>query len=248
MTHRPDKTRLQAVWQIKSGLATGLNLIALYPCAFLLGFSLNHSRGCIAENGGLTRDHHRGSFLAILAFMLGLLVVACERPSSPAPTTRPAAPMICVVSGLGTPQLGDVATMLRVKFPNAETVDFATAPRNAYRTDLAGYVLSNPHSRLVLIGHSYGASKVAATWGSVGNVDLAVMLDPVKEVGQSSFVVPPEVRRVVNVTGDFLPYMLIRETIHGPNEELKVHADHNKMAHDPATLSLVEDAVGRALR
>jgi len=133
---------------------------------------------------------------------IALLLATCKPPAAPAPDSQPAKVMAIVVPGLGTPQTGDVVAMLRAGFPSLNVVDFGTG-HDSYLSDVQSYIASNAHAGLILIGHSYGTSKISQVLAAVGPVKLVVYLDPVQEVGVPNFVIPANVEKCVVVTGDW---------------------------------------------
>lgn len=190
--------------------------------------------------------------LSILAALLVLAFAGCKPPAPPPaqtqPTSQPAPPpkpMAFIVPGLGNEQTGDVVTRLQAKFGDRLTVvNFGTG-RNSYLSDIRAYAAANPHAFIIVIGHSYGTDKIDQAWAELGDVRLAVLLDPVPEELFGEFNIPANVRKTIVITGDFSG--LFRAKINGDYDEYKIHKGHSAMAHDATTLAIIQDAVSEAL-
>jgi hypothetical protein len=193
----------------------------------------------------------------ILVWCAAMILVAIELggckgdpPPAPKPVPesqpqQPPKPLIVIVSGKGQPALRELANMLRAEFPQANFADFQTGA-DAWRAEVTKYLAENPHSYVVAIGHSWGVSCLFSEADALGDVRLFVALDGCRYIEHPRFIVTPNIKRVVNVSADFSG--LFRETIHGPQLQIKVKGGHASMTKTPEVLEITRLFVAEAIR
>lgn len=182
---------------------------------------------------------------ALVVFLFALILSGCNSdpppPPPPVPQDKPAKPLILIDSGLGQPQLREVADMVRREFPDTNVVDFQTGV-DAFLANTLEYVKSNPRKGgIIFIGHSYGVSNGFANFSADSSdaipVRLFIDIDGARYPKHGRFIVTPNIELCVVITGDFSG--IIREPINGPYLHFMVHGGHNAMTKEPETLELV---------
>ncbi len=175
-----------------------------------------------------------------LAFLVGagFVLANCGRaPTPPAPTTRPALPLVVTVGGLGDSRMAPVSALLDA-MPEVESVDMGSP--NAHFADVAGYCLANPHPIYILAGHSFGAHRVCLDAAKLANVKLLILLDPVcMTTGESDITVPTNVSRCVVYRCTIGTVGIVQATMHGSFSEVLINRSHNNIPGDPAILEMV---------
>ena len=183
----------------------------------------------------------------MLAIIEALCVTGCKPPAPPAPATQPSKPLVCVISGLGNPQLHDIAVMIRDSVPQVEVIEFTG--RNTYLSDLGAVLRANKDRKKIVLSHSYGGDKVNQVINSgddIGEVELWLAFDPVPEHIFGKFNVPPKVKRMVAVWAD--QGILIRADIRYPTVEYRIHGEHSEICHTPEAFDIVDRELSEALK
>jgi hypothetical protein len=190
------------------------------------------------------RDRSYIYLLIGLCFAVAMLA-GCKPPAPPTTQSSASKPLVCVVGGLGGNQLGEIAKLVQHLYPNAVVVPFGE--RDAYLADLAGYIAKNPHSKLVLIAHSYGASACNDALPQIaGDVDLWLMFDPVPQRLFGTFTVPGNVKRTAVVWAN--PSGLIRANVKYPTAEYLIRDGHSAICKTPQAYNIVEREMAMVLK
>jgi hypothetical protein len=188
----------------------------------------------------------------IAAMLLALCVPACKESPVPAPAPKSSSPLIVNLCGLGNtegaPPDGIVA-MERILFPEAQIVYFKP---NGWLSPATDYIRKSEYSKLIVLGHSFGAHRAALTASEV-QVDLLILIDPVAYgTGEDTITVPASVKRTLvfrrSSEGAGVVGMARRANINGKIEMLNVDKNHSTICDAPEVRIAIQDAITEAIR
>lgn len=159
-------------------------------------------------------------------------IVSRGKPTPPAP--KPTATVtVCLVGGLGKSQLTHVGSKIAERFPFLNLVSFGD---DAYRADIAAYILSNNTGPIILLGHSMGAdacAKAAATLMQASRVVTLMILYDAVAINGKDITIPPNVVKCISFTAGIPTPFITQAQLHGVYRERVVSwTGHNGVPSD----------------
>lgn len=178
--------------------------------------------------------------------VVAVVLTACKRSPAPPPATK-VQPVALFVGGLGHAQLGDIEAALAAARPDVLVVDFGA--NNAWMNSPADWANANPHGKLVLVAHSFGADTAMRDAARIGDVACAVLLEPVRHAPADSDIrIPSKIPKCYVYRASEPTVGITPAWLHGHFENFEADGAHSQICHAPEVVADVVKEISEALQ
>lgn len=175
-----------------------------------------------------------------------LAICSCKRSPAPPPATK-SAPTAIFVGGLGWNQLHSIMDALAALRPDVNIVNMGD--NNAWMNSPADWGNANPHGKLVLIGHSFGCDTAMRDAARIGDVECAVLMDPVAHgAGNSQIRIPLKIKNVYVYRATESTIGVNPAWLHGTFWSTEVTGAHSEICHNPEVVAEIAGRLAEALK